>query len=486
MEGLAAVFTWSGAASALWKFGGTPITLFVTKTGLPFFDALRLYGSIDLYIGLREDVCIHDAGTKWEVKGRSRAHRLAGKDEYAMGGVWKNREPDRRQYCALLRSSLLTEGAMLENKNWVDGKGDWDAALQDGIRGVSARAYETLQSGQTSKPECKAKVPLPDALLAYAGKSRTERQGDILFLPIFEGRVDLSKVVSPVRAWLRPPHVLCAQALMLLSLKTALFAEGYHRAISGVVFNTDFDSRKRDNFSGLVTIGSTAIGRIDSPGFVGHAYRVFLTLVSEAWDRRGRTTRFYPHALSMTHWLMQPAVKHLSVMITSQEMLLRDGRHQLFARADYLKEVFTMTYESWEGDYEAVRRFAKAVASGIYFARMAKENTFEDKGKAWYDEVTLLRSASSARAFLEKALILIEQGHREHAETGTTHRDEAFNPQLLVASIGNDRVRFEAFRDLFRMYLIQASTYKPRDSGETDPVPNSGQDNLPAPKEELQ
>ena len=49
-------FSWSGAQVALEGFGGSPTSLFVTKTGLPFFDALRLYGAIDLYIGLREDV----------------------------------------------------------------------------------------------------------------------------------------------------------------------------------------------------------------------------------------------------------------------------------------------------------------------------------------------------------------------------------------------------------------------------------------------
>ena len=62
-------FDWSKAASTLQDFGGKPVTLYVPKTGLPFFDVLRLYGAIDLYIGLREDVAIHDAGNEWEVTG---------------------------------------------------------------------------------------------------------------------------------------------------------------------------------------------------------------------------------------------------------------------------------------------------------------------------------------------------------------------------------------------------------------------------------
>ena len=121
-----------------------------------------------------------------------------------------------------------------------------------------------------------------------------------------------------------------------------------------------------------------------------------------------------------------------------------------------------MSYGDWKGDHESVRKFARAVASGIYYARM-KDQKAEDRSKAWYDEVTMLRSAPSAKAFLERAMILIEQGHREHSRVGTGHWDQAFDPQSLLSSIGNDRSAFETFRDLFRMYLVQESTYKTRD-----------------------
>ena len=100
-----------------------------------------------------------------------------------------------------------------------------------------------------------------------------------------------------------------------------------------------------------------------------------------------------------------------------------------------------------------MRKFARAVASGIYHARMKGA---EDGGKAWYDEVTMLRSASKPNAFFERALILIEQGHREHDGVGTERRDEAFNPSALIASVNADD--FETFKVLFRMYLVQEST----------------------------
>ena len=41
-------FDWGVASGALEKFGGEPVSLRVKKTGLPFYDALRMYGAIEL------------------------------------------------------------------------------------------------------------------------------------------------------------------------------------------------------------------------------------------------------------------------------------------------------------------------------------------------------------------------------------------------------------------------------------------------------
>jgi hypothetical protein len=132
----------------------------------------------------------------------------------------------------------------------------------------------------------------------------------------------------------------------------------------------------------------------------------------------------------------------------------------VFVTGNYVREVFEMSIGSWRGDHEAVRKFARAVASGIYHARMAGTKEADERQKAWYDEVTMLRSSLSPKAFIERAMILIEQGHREHSQVGTTHRDEAFDPSALLSSLGKDRSSFEEFRDLFRMYLVQESTYQ--------------------------
>jgi hypothetical protein len=407
-------FTWNGAQSVLEGFGGTPISLYVPKTGLPFFDALRLYGAIDLYIGLREDVSVSDRGHEWLVHGHRRQQRLKGRDESSFQQVWSKSKPSRAEFCESLQEEI-TRGTRPVDSHFVEAGKKWDAVLQDGIRGVAARAYETLQSGQTSKKECKAYIPLSHAILAFAGKARVESIGEITFLPIFEGQIDLSKVVSPLRAWIGMPNVLCAQALALLALKTSLFVEGYQERLKAVVFNTNFSGQRSDNYSGVVAVDSTAVGKIRSASFAAHIYRVFRTVVSRGWKRQGRsyqTTDLTTHALGMAYWLMQPVPKHLASMITGQERLRREHSQVMFTSAEYVKEVFAMSYSDWKGDYETVRKFARAVASGIYHARMAKEQKSEDRQKAWYDEITMLRSAPSSKAFRERAMILIEQGHR--------------------------------------------------------------------------
>lgn len=459
---------WSDTKAVLQGFGGQPVDLSIHKTGLPFFDALLLYGAIDLYIGLREDVVVHDSGDKWCITSRSRQNRIKGRDENAYRQVRARKRSEPEDYCSRLRRAL-TNGTAFQEEAFTPATKDCsgvDSALQAGIRDVAATSYKTLQTSQTSESTCcVAKIPLAQGLLAFAGKKRVEvGVGNITFLPIFEGQIDLSKVVSPIRARVGVPNVLCSQALVLLILKNSLFADGYEDRLTAVAFNTNLGRQRSDNYSGLIRVDSTAIGRIKSPSFAAQVYRTFRGLIEQAWEKKGKkygTTALTPDALAMAYWLMQPVGKHLSAVTTSQERLYRRGYQHIFSNAEYVKEVFEMTYKGWEGDLDAVRKFAKAVASAIYYARMKGA---DDPRKNWYDEVTMLRSAPSAKAFIERAMILIEQGHREHSQVGTKHRDEAFDPQALFSSIGDDHSSFEAFRNLFRMYLVQESTYQGKGS----------------------
>jgi hypothetical protein len=470
-------FDWSKAAGVLSGFGGESITLHVPKTGLPFFDTLRLYGAIDLYIGLREDVTIHDAGDRWEVKSRARKRRLKGRVRSAAETLKETKLSKNDDKWLIALDAAIVEHDVYPTIPLRDLKtplDNPDSVLKDGVRDQAASTYQGLETGYGKK----AKIPWADAVLAYAGQKRTESVANIMFLPVFEGQIDLSKVISPLRAWLRTPNVLCAQALILLALKSSLFVEGYQDRLTAVVYNTNLDSRKYFNYSGLIEIGSTAIGKMNSPKLVGHTYRIFQSLVRVAWTRQGQkwqSTEMTPDALAMAHWLMQPVGKNLSSMITSQERLRRGIRRgdryvqqrTLFDQPDpdYIKEVFKMSYGKWQGDHEAVRKLAKAVASAIYHAR---QKDVEDKGKAWYDEVTMLRSAPSPKSFIGRAMILIEQGHREHGQVGTVARGENWDPVGLFASIGENQNDFETFRDLFRMYLVQES--KPyKAEGETAP-----------------
>ena len=452
------MFDWPIASDALDGFGGELILLRVPKSGLPFFDALQLYGAIDLYIGLREDVRIHDAGNEWQVEGRCRKERLEGRDERILRQVRKgNLKPklkrglNDKEYCQALRSSLCCDhGSQGFEDTLHQANGPFsgfDSAMQSGIRGVAAAFYETMQSGQSTAADCIAKVPLSQALLALAGKRRTEAVGDILFLPVFEGPIDLSKVVSPVRAWLATPNAICAQALMLLALKTSLFAEGYQDRLRSVIYNKQV--KKGDfAYSGQIEISATAVGRMNSPSFASHVHRVFRALVHRAWT--GKEAELVPDALAMTHWLMQPVAKNLSGMITSQEKLKAKGYQQMFTKSEFVKEVSAMTYGECRDDAGNIHMFARAVARAIYYARMESS---DDPAKRWYDEVATLRSAPNDKAFFNRALNLIELGHRENTFVGTEEA-ERFDACELLKSAGND---FETFRDIFRMYLIQES-----------------------------
>ena len=470
-------FDWAASGSTLADFGGRQVSLILHKVGMPFFDALRLYGTIDLYVGLREDVFIHDAGTAWEIRARSRQNRLINRDTNAFRQVWAKKKPAPEAHCSQIRASIESGEPLPSDWTRPATKAlrGLDAALQSGIRDTAAAEYRTLQGGQTSESTCcVARIPLADGLLAFAGRKRVQA-GDILFLPIFEGQIDLSRVVSPLRVRMGVPNVTCAQVLALLALRTSLFAEGYQDRLTAVVFKTDFRRQRSDNYSGVVAIASTAIGQVKRSALAGDLYRVLRGLVGKAWSRVGGTP-LVPDALAMASWLMHPLPKHLASFITSQERLRRDEQPQVLLNADYVREVFAMSFGGWQGDHEAVRKLARAVYSGIYHARMKGA---DEPQKAWYDEVTMLRSAPSPKAFLQRALILIEQGHREHFQVGTGHRGEAYDPSALLRSLGNDRRSFEAFRDLFRMYLVQESTYQAKHQAAEGESPEPSAEDLP-------
>jgi hypothetical protein len=464
-------FDWSGASEALANFGGEKQTFRVPKTGLPFFDVLRLYGTIDLYVGLRDEVTIHDTGHEWHVTAKVRLHQDAAIREQVnrAAGTLKGSNLTNRDHSWIdqLKAALSASGEWptADLRNVSTPLENPDSALKDGVRGTAALTYKGLETGYGKE----SKVSYADALLAYAGQKRTETIASIFFLPVFEGVVDFTKVVSPLRAWVGIPNVLCVQVLTLLALKTSLFAEGYADRLSAVVYNTDLDPRKFYNYSGIITLRSTALGGFPAfdaskfSRFVGHFYRTFRSLVSRAWDRSGKSTGEVEDALTHAYWLLQPGKpKNLSALVTSLERQKREGKPVVIIgtrpqNESYVKEMFEMSYGKWQGDHEALRRFAKAVASGIWYARQAGESEVEERNKAWYDEVTMLRSAPSAKAFRERVLILIEQGKRKSMFVGTDSRGEDFDPTKILASIGETRSEFETFRDLFRMYLIQES-----------------------------
>ena len=467
-------FNWENAATELESFGGREKTLHIPKTGLAFFDVLRLYGAIEMYLGLSGEITISDVGYEWQAHGKARDDRLIDKMQIATligDGRVAQREHLIDSLDRALEDGLWTQEPLFKRTSPVNTP---DASVQSGQRNQSAISYEGLVS-DSSYSLGQFQMLWADKMLCLTSQKRIQVAGDITFLPIFEGRVDFQRVISPIGNEYYIPNILCSQVVALLKLKVSLFADGYAERLSGVVYNRQ-RKKASDNYSGLIAIDSTAMGRKRkiASSFYGHCYRVFRALVGRAWQS-GKSTGETEDAFAYAYWLMQPErSQNLASLLTAIERQIRDRHeHLLLTRKTvdspaqtYVKEIFTMTYNNWDGDHEAVRKLARAVAAGIYQTRQIPENKpgKTDKeiraaqGKAWYDEVTMLRSAPTAKAFFERALILIEQGHRDNTFIGTARNDENPDVEALQRSIGKNRREFETFRDLFRMYLIQEST----------------------------
>jgi len=442
-------FDWANARRALAGFGGDPVTLHVYKTGLPFYDTLRLYGAIDLYVGTREDISIRDCGDRWIVTGRVRKERVNGRDLAAFSAVRTSKKPLAEEFCKNLRNALISGSRIPEEKDpKQEAPPDLDPVLQSGIRGLSAAEYDSMNS--SSKAQCKATVPLSEALVAYAGRVRTETIGEITFLPIFEGHIDLGKIVSPLRAWLSVPNPLCAQVLILLSLKTALWLEGYEPRLSAVAYSKK-TQKTSFNYSGIIRIDSTAVGRIDDGVFCSLLYGVFRRMLGKSWKNK-KATEMAPHTFAVAEWLMQPISRTLGPMISAQEFLLKSGEQPFLLVRNNVKEVFEMTHPDRRIDHEAVRQLAKTASSAIY--NLGLKNDKSKRRQHWYNEVVALRNSPNKQSFRHRVLTIIEKGRAENSWV------ETFDPASLMESMGEDRPSFEEFRDCFRMYLIQESAPK--------------------------
>lgn len=459
-------FNWHKAAQTLNGFGGEKLTLHVPKTGLPFYDALRLYGAIDLYIGVREDVRIADKGDMWEIEARSRI-KNEKKDEAILKILAVSNKRGRVEIENLRRvvwnADFNTTPEKIERKAPLTDYGP-DAALQNGTRDDACLFYEGLASGEGKKTY----LPVGDAVLAYAGGKRIHTNGGVFFLPVFEGRIDLGRIVSPLRIWSPVPNTLLVSVYEVLVLITSLFAEDYVDRLSAVVFNTDYEPRKSFNYSGIISIESTALKKAGRSGMskatITKVAKVYKDLLDKAYEGT-KTTGFFIHALNTAHWILKPLPKNLSTVVASQEALMKEESvyATLFSKMNEhpntSKDLFDMSYSEnkySEAAHQELRKFARAVAEAIYYARQ-KDAKKEERGKAWYDEIVMLRSAPSAKIFKERCLMLLEQGHKESSFVGSK-AEHSYNPAVVEELLEtNDKAVFEQFRDLFRMYLIQES-----------------------------
>jgi hypothetical protein len=358
---------------------------------------------------------------------------------------------DGDEFCKKLRAAIIS-GSRIPRTEDPDQKVptddrnfSLDPVLQAGIRDLQAAEYDSMNS---TEAKYTARIPLSDAVIAYAGLKRTESASDMQFLPIFEGQIDLGKIVAPIRSSLSVPNPLCAQVLMLLSLKTALWSEGYSQRLSAVAYSKK--KRQNFNYSGIIRIASTAIGQIDDGVFCGLLYRVFRRMLNASWKNK-KATPMAPHTFAVAEWLMQPLPRTLAGMIMAQEFLLKTGNLPFLVVHDNVRKVFEMTYADRKIDHEAVRQLAKTTSSAIY--RLGPADASKRR-QHWYNEVVALRNAPNKESFRHRVLTLIEQGRAKDSWI------EGFNPESLLSSMGDTRPSFEEFRDCFRMYLIQESAPK--------------------------
>ena len=113
----------------------------VPKTGLPFFDVLRLYGAIELFIGLRKEIEINDKGSSWQVDGIVRKSSVVDRDKNALSLLRKGKlkKNDSWHFNHLYEPNAISEGTVMPRYLWL-----FDNNIDTAITPAKIRAMQKL------------------------------------------------------------------------------------------------------------------------------------------------------------------------------------------------------------------------------------------------------------------------------------------------------------------------------------------------------
>lgn len=409
----------------------------LSKTGLPFHDAQRLYGLVEALFGLSR-VEIEDLGSAWRLTG-----------------------PLRRN-CQEEVLELLEGDPLLEEFKGIDLR---DAALKQGIRDQIS-SYTALASQGGSQP----KLPKFDKTLVNLSAKRitpADRNFTFYLLPVFRGPVNFSRVLKPLDERL-PGNLdpLWYLAYLGLSLRLNFFSEGEDQHLEALVYTTNI--RQQLNRSGYLYLPHTLILKLSLPlaRNLRNALRGALAKVNPQGRSDPRAESFLRE---VSLWLLTGEWSFFKGLIGTLEGLYAFQRERPFWGNSYqnAEEVFRMSAapnEFLESHLEDLRRFARALSSAIWHTAMKEKVRPEEKYKAWYDRVATLRSAGSPRAFLSQAVSLLEKAKGLRGDLCTSAREEDFDPERICRLFENlDSRAFEKVLLLIRMYLL---THEPTKRGE--------------------
>ncbi|MHA2621498.1 MAG: hypothetical protein V2G42_07810 [bacterium JZ-2024 1] len=440
---------------------GLPVkTLYLKKTGLPFYDAARLIGVAHWFFGSSSAV-VEDRGSHWRLSGvmtsrdpdiilwpldRLPIRSAPSFEEKKKHIVDATTHKTYQEYFTKIPPKFQKQGALYK---------DLEVALQSGTRGYDPlSSYSRLQSEASSSTQYQDDEPEVFAAAfgaSFAALARRENE-KISILPIFSGHFVLGPFLDFTRNYKHQAGGWVAALRASLNILVEL--EGKNLPITDFAYNKEIVQTAYE--SGILGFYKLCQFWRKGTKDTKQALRQINLFLSQTANQ-ALPEKYLHLARSLSHYLINPTVDRLEQI------------QQIKARCQY---------DLW-GDDPQTRRFVY-IARGLFNEKniirevvhmcgvqsfeipdslvRAVANALTEEGKGWFNKfVRLENSYSPDRLFDEVQRIISRASYDPQNPQGFrkvyfSRREDLQKVRSLVSS--DDPRTFRAFKAFFLMEIL--------------------------------
>jgi hypothetical protein len=437
-------------------------TLYVKRTGLPFYDAARLIGVTHLFFGTAMAE-VQDRGAVWEIRGPRLvrgeeqilwlAGRLALIDSHPtkatlakfvdLGRQLADNIDQMEQYFSDPLSSQGTSSS-LDMTNYMD------SAMQRGIRGVDPKRYADFASG-AGQPGSNPREEVYAAVLGLAHAAVVNRT--VLVLPIFGSHFTVGRLTDyDERISHANSDSFTAQVYAALRILSDIGA--HELPIEDFAYNSVDRPVYRSGYFGFGTLCQWWQRGPESRRRVLHGIKLYLDATRYSDVKRGR--EIAKMALSLARaaarFAVDPAVDELTLIVRLKARLFAaSAGGERLGEAWAARALFAEPHVAQEAGQMSIGDVALPEIPDRLTWALAK--ALDSAGKGWMNRFVKLENAAQPDRFLaevERIVSRAAMGAEGRLIYQTFHSESAALTEVARLSTRD----FRAYKAVFLLQVL--------------------------------